>query len=81
MAVVAARFIQPGVIENRICECAPSQRGRVGVIFESKKKLGGTPAARRRLAGSYGPKLFYMLFVSKQNQRKNKFLIRATGAD
>ena len=56
MAVVAARFIQPGVIENRICECAPSQRGRVGVIFESKKKLGGTPAARRRLAGSYGPK-------------------------
>ena len=59
MAVVAARFIQPGVIENRICECAPSQRGRVGVIFESKKKLGGTPAARRRLAGSYGPKLFF----------------------
>ena len=50
MVIDAARFIQPGVTENRICECAPSQRGRVGEIFEAKKFSGGTPAARRRLA-------------------------------
>jgi len=54
--VDAARFIQPGVIEDRICECAPSQRGRVGVIFEAKKISGGRRRARRRLAGSFAPK-------------------------
>ena len=47
------RFIQHGVVENRICAFAPSQRGCVGVVFEAKESLGGTPAARRRLAGSF----------------------------
>ena len=47
------RFIQHGVVENRICASEPSQRGRAEVIFEAKKNPGGTPAARRRLAGSF----------------------------
>ena len=47
------RFIQHGVVENRMCAFAPSQRGCVGVVFEAKESLGGTPAVRRRLAGSF----------------------------
>ena len=47
------RFVQHGVVENRICASGPSQRGRAEVIFEAKKNPGGTPAARRRLAGSF----------------------------
>ena len=47
------RFIQHGVVENRICASEPSQRGRAEVVFEAKKNPGGTPAARRRLAGSF----------------------------
>ena len=51
------RFIQHGVVENRICACAPSQRGCVGMVFEAKESLGGTPAARRRLAGGLRARL------------------------
>ena len=34
------RFIQHGVVENRMCAFAPSQRGCVGVVFEAKESLG-----------------------------------------
>ena len=60
------RFIQHGVVENRICACAPSQRGCVGMVFEAKESLGGTPAARRRLAGSFAQ--FFQVDFGKQQE-------------